>query len=38
MLNKDRNAKTMRNNQEGLPFKIQEVNMQTEDASLVFFC
>ena len=34
-VNKDRNAKTTRNIQEGLPFTTGEVKRQTEDASLV---
>jgi len=34
-VNKDRNAKTTRNIQEGLPFTIDEVKRQTEEPSLV---
>jgi len=34
-INKDRNEKTTRNIQEGLPFTITEVKRQTEDPKLV---
>jgi len=34
-INKDRNAKTLRNVQEGLPFTIDDVKRQTEDPKLL---
>jgi len=34
-INKDRNQKTTRNIQEGLPFDINDVKKQTEDAKLL---
>ena len=34
-INKDRNAKTTRNIQEGLPFTINDVKRQTEDAAVL---
>ena len=34
-INKDRNAKTTRNIQEGLPFDITHVKRQTDDPELV---
>jgi len=34
-INKDRNAKTTRNIQEGLPFTIEDVKRQTEDPELI---
>jgi len=34
-INKDRNAKTTRNIQEGLPFDISDVKRQTEDAGVL---
>jgi len=34
-INKDRNAKTTRNIQEGLPFTIDDVKRQTEDATVL---
>jgi len=34
-INKDRNAKTTRNIQDGLPFNIDDVKRQTEDPKLL---
>jgi len=34
-INKDRNAKTTRNVQEGLPFSISDVKRQTNDEKLL---
>jgi len=34
-INKDRNAKTTKNIQEGLPFTISDVKRQTDDPELV---
>ena len=34
-INKERNAKTMRNIQQGLPFTIEDVKKQTEDAKVL---
>ena len=34
-INKDRNAKTTRNIQEGLPFTTEDVKRQTEDPELI---